>query len=1800
MFLKDHEGVRNGVADKQSAAGGERGFKKYAAIALLCLVAVGAGLAALSFFQQQNSEPAVLKMSLTAKQGDLNGIEKGTSFILTANKKLSAREIEKNVRFDPQIKFDIKEKRSLLSLLASSVLAASQREAFNNEYELTPKEGLVEGVVYQVQTATGTELQLDHDYSWAFNVKEQFGIEESLPNKEATGVPVNTGIEVVMNRLDIGQDIEKYFAVEPSVKGRFEVGVDKIVFVPEGDLKEKTVYKITIKKGYSAGEKDEELQEDKSFSFETAANEAGESVPTMSWGNDYFEVSTDSEGFLEANGDATTTAAAISRYAGTAAFLKDFYAYHERAYNWSNFNQAPFKPSAEAQEVAKFKPELLRQSEGDSYGLVKLPRKMEPGFYVVALTTGNSTDYAFIRVSPLAYYYSEINGDGLVWAYDFASKKPFAGIAVSMLDKAGAEKPLGKTDADGLLKFDSSSDKDDNSGISLVFKGEGLAETAAPDAGRIMEKRRNYFQGYLNTDRYAYRLTDKVHFWGVVKGRSFDLRQKKVKVRLDDYIEQEVMVSPFDTIEGQLDFAGLPSGFHNLVVSYDDETIVQSGIEVFSFEKPLYKIEVTTDKSFSVTDTPVQAKVRVSFFDGTPVKNMDLNYSIYWRKDNEGTIRTNDQGEAVLSYTPEYYFEEQSDQYSDSWTTYPGSLRFSVKPQLPEEGEIWGEAYVSIYGPKLYLQSEAAEKSKSLVFKGKVNELDLATSSEEHLIGQPAAGRKMSVRVIRYYYEEKPDGEYYDQIEKVKVKKFTYELKKEIVREAEGTSDQKGEWSVEVDKKEVRKYGYIKAIFSTQDDSGKKVMSAAQSYNYYPNDNSSLNLENADVEKNPGIAYKIGGKVNLRVVLSGNKKPVDNRTLIISFQEKLKNARLIDQNAFTDEFTAEHVPAMTYMAVKVMPSGFLESYYTTASFDEEQKKLDVEIASDKERYKPREDINLNITIKDKDKKAVKAIANVAAVDEALFNVTPWGYGGDILGSLYSDIIAYPNSLATRYVTEFKNGAEKGGCFVGGTKISLSDGSRKNIEDVRVGDEVATLEDEASPAKAKSVIQGVSYHEVDGYLSINGKLQVTPEHKLLVSGEWKQAGEARVGDFLINEQHEAEEISEIRYVRAKGTRVYNIIVGRYHTYFAEGYYVHNAEKGGGGDVRNFFEDTPLYKQFESDGNGLIKASFKAPDNLTSWRVSVNAYSPESLSAGSQDKLVPVGLPLFADAVMARKYLTGDAPIIKIRAFGTDYKKDQPIEFSVTSESLKLSFATTTTANETAVDLGRLPKGRHSLVIRVKQGSLSDGLEKKIEVIDNYFKELKADSQPVVEGVNQLKGNAGGFTDIVFVDEGKGRFFEKLLELSWQGSVRADIQSAAYLAAKTLDDYFYGGEKRFAGDIDLASYQSREEGYGPLAIFPYGKASFSLTAEAAEAMPESFDNPSAVSGLVSRLSEQKTDIRETSQLLWALAALGHAELPFINYLKNNASTTLEAKVYLALALDKIGDGEGARELYYDQLLPQLKTDGGQAHLEAGPDKGRNTKLTAIFGILISRLEPALESQNLKMVMDYLAANPLKDDTIVLEQAMIIKNEIAKADQADSALEYRTADRNGKIDLSKGQSFQLTLSERELQTLSFSNIKGAARAISYYEAYADPASMSTSKAVSVDRQYLVNGKAVSEFQEGDLVTVRLTPRMGDEAPDGAYQVVEYLPSVLKPIVRGYNPEVQPGAQCDPIWYPVRTTDDAVYFNIGKWFQATDLCKQRTINFRARAIGKGSFKAQPAAIQSLENLELLNLSREEAVSVK
>lgn len=135
-----------------------------------------------------------------------------------------------------------------------------------------------------------------------------------------------------------------------------------------------------------------------------------------------------------------------------------------------------------------------------------------------------------------------------------------------------------------------------------------------------------------------------------------------------------------------------------------------------------------------------------------------------------------------------------------------------------------------------------------------------------------------------------------------------------------------------------------------------------------------------------------------------------------------------------------------------------------------------------------------------------------------------------------------------------------GCFAEGTNIKMGDGSLKSIENVRAGDIVLAF-DSKRKSKMKSKVSKTFYHApnetLDYYLIINNSLRVTPNHPMWIEGVWKQAGELKVGDKLLNIDGKIVRVGSIEKIYDR-IPVYNLEVDKYHTYFADGILVHNKD------------------------------------------------------------------------------------------------------------------------------------------------------------------------------------------------------------------------------------------------------------------------------------------------------------------------------------------------------------------------------------------------------------------------------------------------------------------------------------------------------------------------------------------------------------------------------------------------------------------------------------------------------------------
>lgn len=154
------------------------------------------------------------------------------------------------------------------------------------------------------------------------------------------------------------------------------------------------------------------------------------------------------------------------------------------------------------------------------------------------------------------------------------------------------------------------------------------------------------------------------------------------------------------------------------------------------------------------------------------------------------------------------------------------------------------------------------------------------------------------------------------------------------------------------------------------------------------------------------------------------------------------------------------------------------------------------------------------------------------------------------------------------------GTEEEECFPAGTKIEMSDGGQKNIEDVKIGDTVVSQDEWGRRASSTvtQLIQPISDNMCRIEFEDGDKLEVTKSHPLMTDTGWKaiDVGAAakekesvpvtklEVGDRMVKVDGTNPVVSEIACWDEQ-VQTYNLTVDNDHTYFAGGYLAHN--KGG---------------------------------------------------------------------------------------------------------------------------------------------------------------------------------------------------------------------------------------------------------------------------------------------------------------------------------------------------------------------------------------------------------------------------------------------------------------------------------------------------------------------------------------------------------------------------------------------------------------------------------------------------------------
>lgn len=125
-----------------------------------------------------------------------------------------------------------------------------------------------------------------------------------------------------------------------------------------------------------------------------------------------------------------------------------------------------------------------------------------------------------------------------------------------------------------------------------------------------------------------------------------------------------------------------------------------------------------------------------------------------------------------------------------------------------------------------------------------------------------------------------------------------------------------------------------------------------------------------------------------------------------------------------------------------------------------------------------------------------------------------------------------------------------------TQISLANLQTKAISEISIGDEVLSYDFETGKL-IKEIVRGVIVSQKSEYLVINDVLEITPNHEVLINGNWIAVGEAKVGDYFLGANLEKVFIEKIeKGILENPMEVYDLDLGG-KWYFAEGVLVHNS-------------------------------------------------------------------------------------------------------------------------------------------------------------------------------------------------------------------------------------------------------------------------------------------------------------------------------------------------------------------------------------------------------------------------------------------------------------------------------------------------------------------------------------------------------------------------------------------------------------------------------------------------------------------
>ena len=972
------------------------------------------------------------RFNVIALADSATGVAPDTTFQLSLPKGVNRSLLEKTLRIQPTFGFKL--------------------EQLGADVFLTPNQPLAQGQVYRF------DLDIPDagiSESFAFQTRLDFRVDSTLPANQGTGVPVNTGVEIRFSQADFAGVSQLFELVPlqagvagPAVPGRWENRGDTAAFVPAQELAPGTMYQATLKAGVTQSGSEQKIGQDTVFLFQTAMEKGPLENKRLYLAETLHGFTSRQVPVLPVYCDDETAGAdwqvTIWRYPNANLFKTALSTEYASPW-WIERELARVPDTDDLIQQASLTTQLLRE---DYENRLVLPDSLPEGWYVVSCRAGDLADYAFVQIQDMSLYLSVAESNTLAWAHDGVTRKALSGV--SLRTDAG---PSATTDAKGTALLSGTIYSPDGKpladepplaswGTDPLFlsafrpgRSELVIPIAGPDAGYRYGYRYEYgYWGsdeyqelqyrnwhYLFTDRSVYLPTDEMSFWGVVQPREGGSPPSSLTVSLvrnDGWSNEEGWVMQTQTVvpgaggvyTGNFSISTFETGAYSLVVRDGDKVTDRNYLSVSQYDKPVYVLTADVEQLVRMPGESVSISLSGRFFEGTPVPGLAFDTFIHYDSQTIGekTVQLDGAGMAKISALVPDLTGELSWRPRGGW--------FEAVARDPEEGENSQYASFIVFPRDAMAWLTATVNKDQLSFSVHTHRLDkdAARELELHQYEEDPANlvylgdtldQPFTIALFEHYWDKRVIGKGYDPINKLTYDRYDYfEVDRQIAEYSGTTAQGLFEKKISIPGwKDDRAY---RLELRCADESGRPIMEmlypegtwSGYQYGYGAEDYYELRTT-----KREG-GYRVGESVSLEVARDGKvAQPVDTNGgfLYLLARDGHLSWETGTSGTWQFPFQEEWIPNLNAKAVIWTETGIRETNVITIPYDRTEKALQVSVETDAQAYRPGQEVQVDVQVRDAAGNPAQADVNLAVVDEAYFALYPQEV--DPLGALYEPV-----------------------------------------------------------------------------------------------------------------------------------------------------------------------------------------------------------------------------------------------------------------------------------------------------------------------------------------------------------------------------------------------------------------------------------------------------------------------------------------------------------------------------------------------------------------------------------------------------------------------------------------------------------------------------------------------------------------------------------------------------------------------------------------------------------------------------